>query len=85
LRAEFLQRFAQQAAAAADIQDPGAFDLTTLRHVGGAHRIDQMQWPELPGRVPEPMRNGIEFADFRGVRVHGRKLLPKWATPVALC
>ena len=49
-----------------------------LLHVARTHGIEAMQWFELAVDIPESMRGGLEFRDFRGVAIR-RQMLREWA------
>ncbi len=61
------QRFGEQSSAAADVEHARALQLRALLHVAGAHRIELVQRLEFAVDIPEAMRRGVEFGDFRGV------------------
>ena len=61
------QRLGQQAAAAAHVEHARAAQRRALRNVARAHRIELVQRFELAVDVPEAMRGGVEFGDFRRV------------------
>ena len=69
------QRFGQQSAAATDVEHARAAQRRALLHVARTHGIEPVQWFELAVDIPEAMRGGLEFGDFRGVafvRMMGR-------------
>src|ERR1019366_86096 len=65
LRAAARERFGQQAAAAADVEHAALRQRHAARDIGDARRVERMQWLERAARIPEFMRQRIEFADFR--------------------
>jgi hypothetical protein len=68
VRAVAREALRQQTAAAADVEQPPLRQRAALRHVADALRVERVQRFERAARVPEFVRQRIEFAYFR---VHG--------------
>jgi hypothetical protein len=64
-------RLAEQAPAATDIERAGAGEAGVLGDEPEAHGVQQMQRTELPARVPEPVRERVEFRQLAAVGIGG--------------
>ena len=69
LRACARQRFGEQSAAASHIENTGARERAAFGDVSRTHGIELVQRFELAVDVPEAVRRGFEFRDFRGVAI----------------
>src|SRR6185437_16105947 len=68
------QCLAEEAAAAADIERASACEARMLGDEPEPHGIQQMQRAELPVRVPEAVRQRVEFRQLAAVGI-GREFL----------
>ena len=70
LRAGARQRFGEQSAAAAHVENTARrASVQRSCDVARTHGIELVQRFELAVDIPEAMRRGFEFRDFRGVAV----------------
>ena len=63
------QRFGEQSAAAAHVENARRSSVQRSCDVARTHGIELVQRFEFAIDIPEAMRGGFEFRDFRGVAV----------------
>ena len=63
------QRFGEQTAAAAHVENLRTLERAALLHIARAHGIELVQRFEFAIDIPEAVCRGFEFCDFGGVAV----------------